>query len=180
MSDAPSPIRVALIGLRGTGKSTVGPLLADRLDVAFRDSDAVLAELAGRSADDLLTFEGEPTLREWEARAVADIARSDGVVALGGGAPLLEENRLQLQGWLVVLLDAPDSVLIDRIARDRAEGGPTRPALSEHPLAEELPRLRERRFTLYRSFANVSVSTADRTPSEVVDEILGHLAPSPR
>jgi len=143
--------RIVLIGMRGAGKTTVGRELARRLACPFTDVDELVAELAGRPADELLAREGEPAFREFEARALRLAAgRPGGVVATGGGAVLHAEAFAELaQGALVAWLDAPLAVLAER-GQQRP-----RPPLTDRPLREELALLLERRAPLYRAAADL-------------------------
>ncbi|MFM9115953.1 MAG: shikimate kinase, partial [Planctomycetota bacterium] len=97
-----------LIGYRGTGKSTVARLLAERLSWQAVDADEVLEAQAGRSIQAIFQTAGETTFRDLESQVVAQLAQGERqVVALGGGAVLREQNRVALAGRGVVLwLDA--------------------------------------------------------------------------
>ena len=155
---------IALVGLRGAGKTTVGRRLAQLLDLSFVDLDVALAALegSGRSAGELLAGLGEPAFRELEARALARVlAGAEPVVlATGGGAVLRAESRELLSARCrCVWLDAPVEVLAARLAADST----SRPALTElEPLAE-LERLAAERRELYETLAELVVdsSTAD-------------------
>jgi len=173
-----SPLRLALIGLRGCGKSTVGRAVADRLGLPFHDSDEQVTEISGLTPDRLISEMGEGEFREWERRAVSQLATLPAVVlSLGGGAPMQESVREALAGFTVVLLDADDHVLAARIESDRVEGRAQRPALTDLPLAEEIAELRRHRFTVYRSFATLIVDTSLRTPERIVDYVLSTVDP---
>ncbi|MFF2562044.1 shikimate kinase, partial [Kitasatospora sp. NPDC058060] len=88
-----SPV-VVLVGPPGSGKSTVGRLLAERLGVGFRDTDADIEATVGKPIPDIFVDEGEPHFRALEAAAVRAAAEGhDGVLALGGGAVLAEATR---------------------------------------------------------------------------------------
>src|SRR5688500_9399320 len=83
-----------LIGYRGCGKSTIGQKLADHLWLKFADSDQIVVAKAGKPIKEIFETEGEARFRELEAEAVQEVAKlEDHVIALGGGAPLREENR---------------------------------------------------------------------------------------
>lgn len=96
---------VVLVGPPGSGKSTVGRVLADRLGLAFRDTDADIEQLAGKPIPEIFVDEGEPHFRELEVRAVRAAAETHpGVLALGGGAVMAEATRELLHGLPVVFL----------------------------------------------------------------------------
>src|SRR5438309_255510 len=126
-----SPV-VVLVGPPGAGKTTVGELLADRLGVAFRDTDRDVEATARSEISDIFVEQGEPAFRALERAAVRDaLAEHDGVLALGGGAVLAEETRGLLSGHRVVFLDVGLSSAVDRVGLNRS-----RPLLAVNPRAE--------------------------------------------
>ncbi|MBE9499481.1 MULTISPECIES: shikimate kinase [Streptomyces] len=163
---------VVLVGPMGVGKSTVGALLAERLGVTCRDTDQDVAEQAGKSVSDIFLEEGEPHFRELERTAVAAALREHrGVLALGGGAVLAEETRALLTGRPVVFLEMGLTEAVKRVGLDAP-----RPLLVINP-RQQWRRLMEERRPLYTEVARVVVSTEDRTPDQVADEILTALQP---
>ena len=116
--------RIFLIGYRGTGKTTVGRLLADRLGWAFADSDDHIEEGTGQSIADLFASEGEAGFRDREAAVLSDLAtRERIVIATGGGTVLRPANREQLQssGFVAWLAARPETVW-GRLQCDPATG----------------------------------------------------------
>lgn len=163
--------RVALIGLRGAGKTTVGRVLAQRLQVPFFDSDDTVAELTGRSPATWLRENGEAAFRAVERTAVLACAReATGVLALGGGAPLDPEVRSALCDWQVVWLRAATSTLVARIERD---GVHRRPSLTQDPLAVELDRQRRDRDPFYSALGPALVLDTGATPAEEIAREIG-------
>ncbi len=163
------PPVLVVVGPPGAGKSTVGGLLARRLDVGFRDTDADIETTAGMPVSDIFVELGEPTFRDLERTAVATaLADHDGVLALGGGAILDPGTRALLQDHTVVFLDVglADAVRRVGLARDR-------PLLIANPRAQ-LMRLLEARRPLYEEVAAVTVATDGRTPNDIADEVLAH------
>jgi shikimate kinase len=155
----------------GAGKSTVGGLLAEALGVPFRDVDADIEAAAGKPISDIFVDEGEAHFRALETAAVKDaLATFGGVLALGGGAILAEENRAALAGHTVVYLSVE---LTDAIARVGLGQG--RPLLAINPRAT-LRHLLEQRRPLYESVASAVVPTDGRTPEEVAAEVLKVIA----
>ena len=159
--------RVVLIGLRGSGKSTVGALLARLLGVPFHDTDRWIAA-RGPSPAELLRSGRLETLREREDEAVE--ALSDlpaAVLALGGGAIEVPGIRGRLAPWWAVLLEASDAELERRLTADPAP----RPPLTERPLSEEIALLRARRSALYRELDPLIIATDARTPELIAERL---------
>src|SRR4051812_1385007 len=111
-----------LIGYRGSGKSTVGRRLADRLWQEFLDSDELIVRQAGKTIREIFEQEGEPGFRDRESLVVRELAAvpEDQVIALGGGAVLREENRRALRdgGHKVIYLKCEPAELHRRIHAD--------------------------------------------------------------
>ena len=159
---------VYLVGMPGSGKSTVGPELAERLGVPFVELDAEIQRSAGASVTEIFEREGEARFRELEAVALTDVATHDpSVVSCGGGVVLEPANRVLLRATgEVVFLAVPLEVLHERV----------RPA-ADRPLIrhrEDLERLYEDREPLYREFA-AHVVDASGPPGEVADAIVEEL-----
>ncbi|MGC4770934.1 shikimate kinase [Micromonospora sp. DT44] len=157
---------VVLVGVPGCGKTTVGQALAASLGVEFRDTDADIEQLAGKSIPEIFIDEGEEHFRALERAAVAAaLASGTGVLALGGGAVLAEETRAALVGHRVVHLsvELPDAV-------KRVGLGAGRPLLAINPRAT-LKHLMDQRKPLYAEVATDTVVTDGRTPATVVAEV---------
>lgn len=159
--------RLVLVGPPGAGKSTVGRLLAARLGVPFRDTDADIEAAAGKEIADIFFSDGEEGFRALERTAVAGaLAEHEGVLALGGGAVLAPDTRALLRGHEVVLLEVGLSAAAERVGLNR-----TRPVLALNPRAQ-LRTLLAQRQPLYREVAARAVATDGRSPEEVADEVL--------
>ena len=159
---------VALIGLPGVGKTTVGRRLARELGCDFVDVDAAIESREGCSIAELFARDGEGGFREVE-RAVlaATLAGPEAVVATGGGAILLEANRALLaQQAYCVWLTAPFERLVDRIERRQH-----RPLFAGVDPRERLEQLRREREPLYRDAAALTVDTAGQPLGKVVGQI---------
>ncbi|MFH8571022.1 shikimate kinase [Streptomyces sp. NPDC017993] len=166
-----TPVAV-LIGPPGAGKSTVGALLAERLGVAYRDTDADIVAAEGRPIPEIFIDEGEPHFRDLEREAVrAALESHTGVLALGGGAILDADTRKLLAGLPVVFLDVQLADAIKRVGLDAP-----RPLLAVNP-RKRWRELMEHRRPLYTEVSRAVIATGDRTPEAVVDAIMDALEP---
>ncbi|MCQ9177817.1 shikimate kinase [Streptomyces sp. IBSBF 2953] len=162
--------RVVLVGPMGVGKSTVGQLLAERLGVAYRDTDDDIVAEAGRSIAEIFVDEGEDAFRAMEKRAVRRaLAEHDGVLALGGGSILDPDTRDLLAGQRVVYLAMDVEEAVKRTGLNAA-----RPLLAVNP-RKQWRELMEARRHLYEGVATAVVATDGRTPEEVSQAALDAL-----
>ena len=164
---------VSLMGYRGTGKTTVGRLLAERLGWGSVDTDVEVERLAGRSIGQIFAAEGEQAFRDFESAVVAELARRHKLVlSLGGGAVLREENRRAISvAGPVVWLTASPPTLLQRIDADPLTVG-QRPALTSTGGLQEIEQVLLARAEIYRSCADVELSTEETRPRELVDAII--------
>jgi shikimate kinase len=166
----PSHLRhLVLTGFMGAGKSTIGRLLAARLQWDFLDLDAHLEARTKATIPELFARHGEAHFRRLESTALASaLARNNTILALGGGTPEELTNRLLLEqtpGTFTIFLDAPFPTLFDRcMLQDIA-----RPVL-EDPTAAQLRFAH--RHPLYLRLARLTIDTADLTPEQTIDAIL--------
>lgn len=164
---------IVLVGLMGAGKSTVGRLLAERLQRHFVDTDAEVEAAAGASIAEVFARLGQRRFRALESERVRHAAALRGqVIAVGGGALLDPGNVTQLRGTGdLILLDAEPAELAARVlAEDKAASRPLL-AGSDDPEVV-LAALRLRREEVYEAAASHVIDTTGRTPAEVADEVL--------
>lgn len=168
---------LVLIGLMGSGKSTVGRLVAQALGRRFVDTDDVIESEDGRSIADIFATEGERAFRAIEAGAVRRVSALRGqVLAVGGGAVLDPSSVTSLRGnGDLVWLDAPISALVMHLAGEGEQR--RRPLLddSQHgapDLARTLARMRRDRHDAYARAASHTIDTQGRPPEVLADQVL--------
>jgi len=164
---------VVLIGPPGAGKSAVGPLLADRLGVEFRDTDADIGAAAGKPVGDIFVESGEDAFRALEqeaaANALAVLREHGGVLALGSGAVLDARIQRLLDGLPVVYLSADFATVARRVGMERP-----RVVIPGNPRGR-LRAMLDERDPIYARLAAVTVPTDDLDPDELADQIAAEI-----
>ncbi|MCV7074436.1 shikimate kinase [Mycobacterium szulgai] len=163
--------KAVLVGLPGSGKSTIGRRLAKALGVSLLDTDMAIEEQTGRSIADIFAADGEQEFRRIEEEVVrAALANHDGVLSLGGGAVTSPGVCAALAGHTVVYLE------ISAAEGVRRTGGNTvRPLLAGPNRAAKYRDLMAKRAPLYRRVASIRVDTNRRNPGAVVRYIMSRL-----
>ncbi len=173
--DRPRSGVIALVGMRGAGKSTVGPLLAERLAVPFIEMDARIAEAAGLPLDQIFELHGERYYRRVELdtlRRVLEEGRPAVLAAAGGVVNEPASWDLLLDRCSVVWLKARPEAHWARVVAQ----GDRRPMANNPHAMEELRSMLAARERLYRR-AHLTVDTSERTPEQVAEAIVSALAP---
>lgn len=158
--------RIILTGFMGTGKSSVGRLLAEKLNYAFVDTDTVIEEKQGLSIPQIFSQYGEAYFRQVEKNILKQVCkRKSIVISTGGGVPLAQENRrtMQQEDSVVVCLRASIVTIMDRI-KDRGN----RPLLKQD--AAKMQALLDKRTPFYNE-ADFIIDTDKYSPMQLVDEI---------
>jgi shikimate kinase len=161
-------LNLYLVGMMGSGKSTAGRHLAELLGYRFLDADSSIEQVAGRSISELFASEGEAGFRDLEAAVLNQIASWHSlVVATGGGVVTRPENWGQMQQGVVIWLDAPDALLLERLSAD-----PTpRPLMQSEDPGQRLAELMGQRRPLYAQ-ADLHIVQDGRAPDQVAEQIL--------
>lgn len=161
---------IALIGMRGSGKTTVAKILGQKLGCEVLEIDEIIAKRIGMSIPELVAKEGWEAFRDQEATVTAEAAQGNGtIISTGGGVVLRPENIAQLKSKSVVIcLQASTNILEQRIG-----SGANRPALTnQQSLAAELKQVVSERQKLYERAADHMIETSSKTPETVAQEII--------
>jgi shikimate kinase len=163
-----TPRGAVLVGFMGAGKSSVGKVLARRLGAQFLDVDARIEADGGKTIEEIFSTEGERAFRKRESAAIRDAVSVPGrVIATGGGSFLDDDNRKRLKAYApVVFLDISPATVLARLGGDTS-----RPLLSGEDREKAVTELMERRRPAYLQ-ADFRVSTENRTPARVAEEII--------
>ena len=168
MGDRLQGLNLYLIGMMGTGKTTVGQRLAKELGYRFFDTDVLIERVAQKSINELFAENGEAFFRELESQVLGEVsACTRSVIATGGGAVLRPVNWGYLRHGLIIWLDAPISLLVERLGEDN-----TRPLLKMDNLSLKLETLLAERKSLYQE-ADLQIAIAkNENPEQIVSKIL--------
>lgn len=169
--DHPSPLSISLVGLPGSGKSTVGRQLARRLHLGFADSDHVIEQRIGCSIRAFFEREGEDRFRDIEAEVIDELTRTGDVLSTGGGAVLRQANRERLhqRGQVIYLKSTPEE-LMRRLRHDTQ-----RPLLQVQDPLQRLRDLYAQRDPLYRETAHFVIDTGRPSVATLVNMIVMQL-----
>ncbi len=163
---------VILVGMMGSGKSSIGRRLAAALELPFVDADAEIEQAAGMTIADIFAIHGEPRFREGEERVIRRLLQGGPqVLSTGGGAVVSPQTREAIaRGGVSIWLDAPVDLLLHRVQRRDH-----RPLLKTDDPRAVLERLLSERRSYYAE-ANLKFASRDAPHEAVVDEILAHLS----
>lgn len=167
---------LAIIGYRGSGKTTIGPRLANRLGWQWIDTDELVVTQSSKTIAQLFKDVGEPAFRKLESHSLVQATSSKGkVISTGGGIVLSPENRSLLkQRCRVVWLDGTLETLWERL-KPSIEHDSNRPALTTLSAKEEIASLLAARLPHYQETSDIRVDIEGKTPDDIVSEILLHM-----
>lgn len=162
---------VFLCGMMGAGKSTIGKILADKLDQPFHDLDEIIEKSEKMSIPKIFKTRGENEFRKIERELLIQHSQdAEGITALGGGS-LQNQNlvdHVKSSGWLI-FLHAEQDILIDRLS-----GTKNRPLLEKDQISDKIKELLKNRLPLYKQ-AHITVDTSTKTTDQIVGTILKKL-----
>ncbi|MEI6519614.1 MAG: shikimate kinase [bacterium] len=166
-------MNIVLIGYRGTGKSVVGNLLAEKLKMSYYTMDAMIVERAGMPVPEIVEKFGWPGFRDRETELARELAALDGVIIdCGGGIIERPENIevLRING-VIIWLTATVETIVNRI-----QGDTNRPSLTGgKSFTDEVAEVLARRTPIYKAAAHHTIETDNLTPEEIVERISGLL-----
>jgi len=163
---------IFLVGPMGSGKTTIGKLLASELGYTFIDSDREIEKRAGADISWIFDVEGEEGFRKRESNMIADLALGNRtVIATGGGAVLNENTRkiMKTHGF-TVYINAPLKILLERTSQDKS-----RPLLQVKDPEANFKKILEERQSLYQEVANIELSSYELSSKQIVAEVISHL-----
>jgi shikimate kinase len=165
-------MKVFLVGPMGTGKSTTGRNLSEKLDFDFYDTDKLIEKAEGRKIKDIFEQDGEDYFRQKESEALSETKTLRNVViATGGGIVEKEENRLLLKNEdKVIFLDSTPERQYERTKDSKK-----RPLLNDGDSLEILKKLYEKRFNLYETVSKIKISMDNLNTEEILKKIIKFL-----
>lgn len=158
-------VDVYLIGMMGVGKSTIGKILAQKLQYRFFDTDTLIEQVAGKTIPQIFATEGEAYFRDLETQVLKEVSvYTRSAIATGGGIIQKPINWSYLRQGLVVWLDVDIQILQQRVSQDQ-----------NRPLSGELKSLLEKRRSLY-SLADMQIKCSnEQTPEQAADMIIDQI-----
>jgi shikimate kinase len=161
---------VYLIGFRGTGKTTLAPILALRTGRVAIDIDQEIENRQQTSINDIFKHLGEESFRKMESEVLKTVASQENLVVSTGGGIILDamNRKLLRETGIVIWLTAQPAILLQRIEQDNKK----RPALSALPLHDEINSLLEQRIPLYQATAHFVVNTDNKETAELVTQLI--------
>ncbi len=168
VNDVLKGLNIFLIGMMGSGKTTVGHLLADKLGYRFFDTDVLIEKVTRKTINEIFAEDGEDAFRQLESKVLSELAAGTKLtIATGGGIVQRQFNWSYLHHGLVVWLNAPVEVLIERLQNDT-----TRPLLKDTDPARSLQKLLDQRRRLYaEADLHISISASD-TPEQIASRVI--------
>ncbi|KRN08629.1 shikimate kinase [Liquorilactobacillus mali] len=161
-----------LIGFMGSGKTTIGRMLAKTLLVPHTDLDQEIVENAGQTIPEFFSNYGEKKFRELEHQILLNQLKKNGVLSTGGGTPISMQNLEILQATKapVILLEASTNTILERVGKSKE-----RPLVNQMSV-EQLAELQFKRMPFYQKCANLRINTDNHSPLEITEQIYKYLS----
>lgn len=173
VSDLLQGLSVYLVGMMGSGKSTIAQLLAKALGYRCLDTDTLIEQIAQQSITQIFAEQGEAGFRELETQVLEQVAAYTRMaIATGGGIVLKQQNWSYLRQGLVIWLDVPVEVLLARLAEDT-----TRPLLQDPDPAGKLQTILTQRQSLY-ALADLHISISESDTPDMITQRIVSMIPS--
>ena len=162
-------MNISLIGMMGSGKTTIGKLLSEKLNFTFIDTDLKIVEQENCSINDIFRIKGEEYFREIESKVLIKTLKNDNqIISTGGGIIKKDENiELLKEKSVVIYLEADDKTLYKRVKNNKE-----RPLLNVDNMQEKITTLLKERNEKYKQ-AHCTILTTNKEQNEIVNEIIG-------
>lgn len=167
-SDRLKGMNIYLVGMMGSGKTTIGKCLASKIEYRFFDTDLLIEKVTQSSINEIFAQEGEATFRQLETQILEQLcAYTRAVIATGGGIVLKPKNWSYLRHGLVIWLNSPVEILYQRLITNK-----TRPLLKEGNLLDKLTNLTQQRRAFYAQADLVIDTASEQNPEIIANSIL--------
>ncbi len=165
-------MKIFLIGYRCTGKTTLGKILAHRLNFNFSDTDRLIEQNLGFTIPEIIETQGWKKFRQIEKQILLNTKKEKNMVIATGGGIIINTHNQQFikKNGLCIWLDADIKIIMDRMNTDNKKGT-LRPALTDKNLFEETDEMLKKRDPLYRKTAHIRIDTSFNTPEEILNII---------
>jgi shikimate kinase len=172
-------MKIVLIGYRATGKSTVGRILASRLNIFFWDTDAMVEKTMAMPIKEIVALHGWDFFRVKEKETIKFLTQKEDCVIATGGGVVLDAGNVDLlkQTGVTIWLNAPLQDIINRLKKD-AQNASTRPQFTSAGIIQETIETMKQRLPLYESAADYIVDMFNKNPEQVAEEIYQYLLKS--
>ncbi|MBT3590614.1 MAG: shikimate kinase [Candidatus Marinimicrobia bacterium] len=157
---------IYIIGMMGSGKSTIGKRLAENIEYPFIDLDSYIKKEGNKTIENIFQNYGEEYFRELETKSLKAIMNDGAVISCGGGIVLSKNNHTYLKQGKIIYLEATISELVKRISNSNH-----RPLLKQKNIRKELTNILEKREKIYLKLSNYTIDTTNKSPDQIIKQI---------